>query len=171
MNYRYFPVLLFTLVLTACAPPAAAPQPAAPAADQPAVEPVAEEKDFLTWFQYDQDNEDPASDERVGNEYLRKKIPQFNEAFEGKWNWVNQPKAFNQMAAELVAAVQAVLEFTGAGIQKAQTGRQGCQCSLEPYLAVEFVDIGVKHNPWSRLCFGTNGGDRSRTRWRVSNVV
>ncbi len=86
-------ILLFTLVIVACA----APAPAAP----------AEEMDILTWFQYDQDNEDPASDERVGNEYLRSTIPQFNEAFEGKWNWVNQPKAFDKMTTELVAAVQA----------------------------------------------------------------
>ncbi len=67
----------------------------------------AEAADFITWYQYDQDNEDPASDERVGNEYLRNTIPQFNEEFAGKWNWVNQPKAFDRMATELVAAVQA----------------------------------------------------------------
>lgn len=63
------------------------------------------EEDFLTWFQYDETNEDPASDERVGNEYLRKTIPQFNEAFEGKWNWVNRPKAWDRMSQELLAAV------------------------------------------------------------------
>lgn len=63
--------------------------------------------DVVTWFQYDQNNEDPASDERVGNEYLRNTIPQFNEAFAGKWAWVNQPKAFDKMTTELVAAVQA----------------------------------------------------------------
>ncbi len=101
-------MLLFTLVLVACA----APAPDAPAEEEAAAEPAeeaapAEEMDILTWFQYDQDNEDPASDERVGNEYLRSTIPQFNEAFEGKWNWVNQPKAFDKMTTELVAAVQA----------------------------------------------------------------
>jgi len=64
-------------------------------------------QDFVTWYQYDQDNEDPASDERVGNEYLRSTIPQFNEEFADKWNWVNQPKAFDRMTTELVAAVQA----------------------------------------------------------------
>ena len=55
----------------------------------------------------DHEGGDPASDERVGNEYLRNTIPQFNEAFAGKWNWVNQPKAFDRMTTELVAAVQA----------------------------------------------------------------
>jgi len=82
---------------------APAEEEAAPAAE----EAPAEVQDFVSWYQYDQDNEDPASDERVGNEYLRNTIPQFNEAFEGQWNWVNQPKAFDKMAAELVAAVMA----------------------------------------------------------------
>lgn len=63
------------------------------------------EKDFVTWYQYDETNEDPASDERVGNEYLRASIPAFNEAFEGKWNWVNRTKAFDKMYLELVSAV------------------------------------------------------------------
>ena len=64
-------------------------------------------RDFVTWYQYDQNNEDPASDERVGNEYLRTTIPQFNAAFAGKWNWVNVPKAFDRMATELITAVDA----------------------------------------------------------------
>ncbi len=63
-------------------------------------------KNFVTWYQYDEKNEDPASDERVGNEYLRNTIPQFNKEFAGKWNWVNQPKAFDRMTTELVTAVQ-----------------------------------------------------------------
>jgi multiple sugar transport system substrate-binding protein len=109
-------VMLLSLALVACvaAPPAAAPaqeEAAAPAEEEaaaPAEEEVpAEEQDFVTWYQYDQNNEDPASDERVGNEYLRNTIPQFNEAYEGQWNWVNQPKAFDKMSVELVAAVQA----------------------------------------------------------------
>jgi multiple sugar transport system substrate-binding protein len=66
---------------------------------------VNTEVDFVTWYQYDETNEDPASDERVGNEYLRNSIPAFNEEFEGKWNWVNRPKAFDKMYLELVAAV------------------------------------------------------------------
>ena len=106
-------VLMISLVLAACAVPTTAPvseAPAAPKEEAAAPEEEAapaEEQDFVTWYQYDQNNEDPASDERVGNEYLRNTIPQFNEAYEGTWNWLNQPKAFDQMAAELVAAVQA----------------------------------------------------------------
>jgi len=121
-------VMLLSLALVACgAAPASTPEVAeeAPAAEAEAVEeapaaeaevaeeaPAAEaeaveEQDFVSWYQYDQNNEDPASDERVGNEYLRNTIPQFNEAFDGKWNWVNQPKAFDKMSVELVAAVQA----------------------------------------------------------------
>ena len=94
-------VLLLAVTLSGCAMPA--PTPGAESGSQDATE----IKDFVTWYQYDQNNEDPASDERVGNEYLRDTVPLFNEAFAGKWNWVNQPKAWDQMAAELVAAVQA----------------------------------------------------------------
>ena len=63
------------------------------------------EMEFLTWYQYDETNEDPASDERVGNEYLRASIPEFNAAFDGTYNWVNRPKAWDTMYQELVAAV------------------------------------------------------------------
>ena len=66
---------------------------------------VNTETDFLTWYQYDETNEDPASDERVGNEWLRATIPQFNEAFEGQWNWVNRFKPWDRMYQELVSAV------------------------------------------------------------------
>src|SRR5690606_12486777 len=72
-------------------------EPAAPA------EP-AEAQDFITWFQYDQENVDPASDERTGNEYLRNKIPQFNEEFAGKWVWNSVHKSFDKISGELVAA-------------------------------------------------------------------
>ncbi|HAJ37567.1 MAG TPA: hypothetical protein DCL15_18010 [Chloroflexi bacterium] len=97
-------LVLASLILSACVAPATAPA-AAPAGGEAA--PSGEVKDFITWYQYDEKNEDPASDERVGNQYLRDTIPQFNEAFAGKWNWVNQPKAWDRMNAELVAAVQA----------------------------------------------------------------
>ncbi len=103
-------VLLLSLALAACggAAPTSAPAAEEPAAEEPAAEEApAEVQDFVTWYQYDQDNEDPASDERAGNEYLRNTIPQFNEEFAGKWNWVNQPKAFDKMTTELVAAAQA----------------------------------------------------------------
>lgn len=94
-------IMLFALVLTACV----APAPGGGAAQTSASSGGA--KDFVTWYQYDQKNEDPKSDERVGNEYLRKTIPIFNEAFKGKLNWVNQPKAFDKMTTELITAVQA----------------------------------------------------------------
>ena len=111
-------VVLASLALVACAAPAASPAPAAteaPAvaattAPEPTMAPeptaVPEAMPLVSWYQYDETNTDPASDERVGNEYLRKTIPMFNEEFAGKWTWANQPKAFDKMAAELVAAVQ-----------------------------------------------------------------
>ncbi len=83
-----------------------APEAAAPT-EEPEAEPSGEVQDFVTWYQFDQDNEDPANDEAVGNAYLRDTIPQFNEAYDGKWNWVNVPKAWDKMPAELVAAVMA----------------------------------------------------------------
>jgi multiple sugar transport system substrate-binding protein len=88
------------------APPTEVPPTAVPPTEVPPTEvPVA--KTFTTWFEYDEKNEDPAADGRVGNAYLRNTIPQFNEAFAGKWQWVNQPKAYDKMEAELVEAVQA----------------------------------------------------------------
>ncbi|MBN1267607.1 MAG: extracellular solute-binding protein [Anaerolineales bacterium] len=62
------------------------------------------ETEFVTWFQYDETNEDEASDERAGNAYLRATIPAFNEAFDGQYTWVNRPKAWDTMFQELVAA-------------------------------------------------------------------
>ena len=82
------------------------------------------EVDFLTWFQYDETNQDPASDERVGNKYLRETIPLFNEAFDGKWNWVNRPKAWDRMSQELLSAVIAggtvpdIIEMGGGAFMK-----------------------------------------------------
>lgn len=101
-------ILTLSLLLSACAAPAAAPATEAGATTEGAES--AEVQDFVTWYQYDQNNEDPVSDERVGNEYLRTTIPLFNEEFAGKWNWVNQPKAFDKMATELITAVQAAGE-------------------------------------------------------------
>jgi multiple sugar transport system substrate-binding protein len=111
--------VLFVLVLAGCvgvptpapqaeeAPAAASEAEEAPGAAEEEAAAPAEAQEMVTWYQYDQDNEDPASDERVGNEYLRNTIPQFNEEFAGKWTWVNQPKAFDKMTTELVAAAQA----------------------------------------------------------------
>lgn len=95
------------------------------AAAEAAAEAVMEDTEatFLTWYQYDETNEDPASDERVGNEYLRTSIPQFNEAFDGQWNWVNRPKPWDKMYQELVSAVIAgntvpdIIEMGSAALQ------------------------------------------------------
>lgn len=94
-------LVLFSLVVAACGS-------ATPAAEGETAS--GEVRDFVTWYQYDENNEDPASDERVGNAYLRASIPQFNAAFAGKWNWVNVPKAFDKMAVELITAVEAAGE-------------------------------------------------------------
>jgi multiple sugar transport system substrate-binding protein len=100
MKRLWFAALLVMTLLSACG---------APGSTSPEGE-SAGERDFVTWYQYDQNNQDPVSDERVGNEYLRRTIPLFNEAFDGKWNWINQPKAFDKMATELITAVQAAGE-------------------------------------------------------------
>ncbi len=110
---------VFATSLFACAAPTEAPVATmeekatdvvekateAPTAMPEPTEAVMEVQDFVTWFQYDEKNEDPASDERVGNAYLKKTIPEFNAEFADKWNWVNVPKAWDKMTAELVAAV------------------------------------------------------------------
>lgn len=101
-------VMMLSLLLSACASPAGGP--AAEGGESGENAENAEVQDFVTWYQYDQNNEDPASDERVGNEYLRRTIPLFNEEFAGKWNWINQPKAFDKMSTELITAVQAAGE-------------------------------------------------------------
>lgn len=106
MKQRWLLLMLTVLMsglIVSCAPPTATTSDSG--SGEGDVE--AEVVDFVTWYQYDQNNEDQASDERVGNEYLRDTIPLFNEAFAGQWNWVNQPKAFDKMATELIAAVQA----------------------------------------------------------------
>ena len=69
--------------------------------------PPPQAKPFVTWFQYDQGNVDPQSDERVGNDYLRKTMPLFNQAFAGKWDWQNEFTPFDRAIAKLVTAVQA----------------------------------------------------------------
>lgn len=102
-------IVMLSLLLAACGAPVAAPS-GAPAAESGESSESGEVQDLVSWYQYDQNNEDPASDERVGNEYLRTTIPLFNEEFAGKWNWINQPKAFDKMVTELITAVQAAGE-------------------------------------------------------------
>lgn len=71
---------------------------------------VPEAKPIVTWFQYDQGNVDPKSDERTGNEYLRQAIPAFNKEFEGKWVWDNQFTPWDRLTSKVVAAVLAGAE-------------------------------------------------------------
>ncbi len=119
-------LIIFSMILASCqpaSPPATQPpaeQPAAtqppaekpaatqPPAEQPATqEPAApaEPSKLVTWYQYDQNNDDPVSDERAGNQWLRDNIPAFNQKFAGKIEWENVPKAWDKMTAELVASV------------------------------------------------------------------
>ncbi|MGQ9768056.1 MAG: ABC transporter substrate-binding protein [Anaerolineae bacterium] len=126
MKARYTLIALAAIavmLLGACAQPAPS-QPAAPTKapeplssrpstpaggpSQPATPTKAPEpKTLVTWFEYDETNMDPKSDERVGNEYLRKAIPAFNKAFEGKWVWKNQFTPWDKLEANIIAAVQA----------------------------------------------------------------
>jgi multiple sugar transport system substrate-binding protein len=107
------------MLLAACggAAPTTAPTqaPAATAAPKATEAPKAADtampaaeggKTVVTWYQYDEKNEDPKSDERVGNAYLRTAVPQFNKEMTGKLTWVNQPQAWDKMSLALVAAVQ-----------------------------------------------------------------
>ena len=70
-----------------------------------------EAKPFVSWMQYDQGNVDPKSDARVGNEYLRQAIPQFNKAFEGKWVWENQFTPWDRAAASLWRQSRPLLRY------------------------------------------------------------
>ncbi len=100
-----FLMVAFTLALAGCQPAAPSTPTEAAAPSEPDAPPEpAEAQEFITWFQYDQNNTDPVSDERIGNEYLRTNIPKFNEEFAGKWVWKNVPKAWDKISGELVAA-------------------------------------------------------------------
>jgi len=110
------------------AEPESSNEPAEPVEPEAPAEPTepetpSEELPVSTWFQYDQNNNDPASDERVGNQWLRDTIPLFDTEFEGKYYWENTPKAWDKMTAELIAAVIAnaevpdIVDLGGAQIQ------------------------------------------------------
>lgn len=99
---RHTPLLGLLLVwlLAACAPPAPAPgevqsAPTSDAGPQP----------IVTWYYYDQNNTDPEANERVGNFYLARTIPEFNAQFAGQYEWINVPRDYN-LSLDLVAAVQ-----------------------------------------------------------------
>jgi multiple sugar transport system substrate-binding protein len=102
-----------TIAPTQAAADTAEPQPTeasaateAPQSTDTAVPGSEAAKQVITWYQYDEKNEDPKSDERVGNAYLRTAIPKFNADMQGKLTWVNQPQAWDKMVLGLVAAVQ-----------------------------------------------------------------
>ncbi len=101
-RFRYLYLIIISLLLASCVAPAAAPASdtaAGSTADEPSVTPV------VTWYYYDQNNTDPQANERVGNFYLAKTIPLFNEAFTGEYEWVNVPRDYN-LVLDLVTAVQ-----------------------------------------------------------------
>jgi multiple sugar transport system substrate-binding protein len=86
----------------------AAPTEAPPApTEAPKDAPAAGGGEVVTWYQYDEKNEDPKNDEAVGNAYIRDTIKVFNTEMSGKLTWVNQPQPFNKMTTALVTAVQA----------------------------------------------------------------
>ena len=103
-NRRLLVASLLTtlLILVGCAAPASAP---AGQTEAPAAETAGEAQDVVTWYYYDQENTDPAANERIGNFYLAETIPQFNEEFAGQYHWVNVPRDYN-LVLDLVAAVQ-----------------------------------------------------------------
>ena len=92
MTWRFLSLLIILAVLvTACGGAAEPEEPAAPEAgeatqapeaaaptEEPEAEPSGEVQDFVTWYKFDHDNEDPANDYAVGNAYLRYTIPKFN---------------------------------------------------------------------------------------------
>ncbi|MEX1018038.1 MAG: extracellular solute-binding protein [Litorilinea sp.] len=112
--------LLLSLLLCAAALLAACSQPGpvgAPPSDSATDVPAAnatngdspdgdsEPQPVVTWYYYDQDNTDPEANERVGNAYLARAIPQFNADHAGQYTWVNVPRDYN-LSLDLVTAVQ-----------------------------------------------------------------
>jgi multiple sugar transport system substrate-binding protein len=112
--------MLAAAMLAACAAPPATAPTAAPAATEAATEAPAAteatavateapaaggETKVITWYYYDQNNTDPQANERVGNAYIAKTIPLFNEANAGKYVWDNVPRDYN-LVLDLVTAVQ-----------------------------------------------------------------
>lgn len=92
-------------LLVACAAPATPAVPAPPAAATEAPAAAADASKVITWYYYDQNNTDPQANERVGNFYIAKTIPLFNQAHEGRFVWENVPRDYN-LVLDLVTAVQ-----------------------------------------------------------------
>jgi ABC-type glycerol-3-phosphate transport system substrate-binding protein len=115
---------------------------------------------IVTWLQYDQGNVDPKSDERVGNQYLRDAIPQFDKAFEGKWVWNNEFTPWDRAAAKIVAAVQASAEVPDLiDVQGAQVNNYYKNGTLQD------LSEWAKAQPWYsqmdesalKMCTGPDG--------------
>jgi ABC-type glycerol-3-phosphate transport system substrate-binding protein len=95
-------VALLILLLAACG---GAPRGAGGAAPADGDEAAGAPSQVVTWYYYDQNNTDPQANERVGNFYLARAIPKFNEEFAGRYEWVNVPRDYN-LVLDLVAAVR-----------------------------------------------------------------
>jgi multiple sugar transport system substrate-binding protein len=119
-NRRRFSVgtafVAMSLFVAACGANTPAPGKAPEATTAPAVAATAvpaataapaASSEVITWYQYDEKNEDPKNDEAVGNAYLRETVKAFNSEMSGKLTWVNQTQPFNKMTTALVTAVQA----------------------------------------------------------------
>lgn len=92
-------LMLIPVLLAACVTPPPASAPAESAGES------AAESTITSWYYFDQDNTDPQANERVGNFYLARSIPQFNEQMKGKHVWTNVPRDYN-LVLDLVTAVQ-----------------------------------------------------------------
>jgi multiple sugar transport system substrate-binding protein len=95
--------ILFALLMACAAPPPNAAPATTSAA--PAEAEAEETSTIISWYYFDQNNTDPQANERVGNFYLARAIPQFNEQFAGQYVWENVPRDYN-LVLDLVAAVQ-----------------------------------------------------------------
>jgi multiple sugar transport system substrate-binding protein len=97
----------------------------------------------------------------VGNEYLRNTIPQFNEEFAGKWNWVNQPKAFDRFATELITAVQSAGEVPDlvqmGGGEVLDYYRNGTVQDIREWAEAQSWYADVDQNALA-VCTGPDGG-------------
>ncbi|MCB0081628.1 MAG: extracellular solute-binding protein [Caldilineaceae bacterium] len=100
-------LLVVVVLFVACAAPAATPADdgAAVGADSADGTTATAATPVVTWYYFDQNNTDPQANERVGNFYLARTIPLFNEAFAGQYEWVNVPRDYN-LVLDLVTAVQ-----------------------------------------------------------------
>jgi multiple sugar transport system substrate-binding protein len=125
-----------------------------------AATPSPEAKPVVTWFQYDQGNVDPKSDERVGNEYLRQAIPAFDKDFAGKYVWDNQFTPWDRLTAKVVAAHQA-----GADVPDIVEAGGATTITFVNNGAVEDLTEWAKAQPWYaemdqsalNLCTGPDG--------------